>query len=159
MYALPVAATGVPPVAAPLLLLFVVDTSVPPEEAVLLVEKFSLGLYIGGEEDNDPLSLVEFVVKKLELSRSPPAAPPGRPMVPADEEEEEEFKEEEEEEDEDDLDNLRLSLTVAAFMRFTNSLKLLKLYSSNNSLDIRRNVKHAIGGNSVSYTHLRAHET
>ena len=147
MYALPVAATGVPPVAAPLLLLFVVDTSVPPEEAVFLVEKFSLGLYIGGEEDNDPLSLVEFVVKKLELSRSPPAAPPGRPMVPADEEEEEEFKEEEEEEDEDDLDNLRLSLTVAAFMRSTNSLKLLKLYSSNNSLDIRRNVKHAIGGN------------
>ena len=48
MYALPVAATGVPPVAAPLLLLFVVDTSVPPEEAVLLVEKFSLGLYSVG---------------------------------------------------------------------------------------------------------------
>ena len=34
-----------------------------------------------------------------------------------------------------------------SFMRFTNSLKLLKLYSSNSSLDILRNVKHSIGGN------------
>ena len=113
MYALPVAETLVDA----LMPLLFVDTSAPPEEAVLLVEKFSLVLYIGTAEDNDPLSLVAFVAEELELSPLPPAIPPV--LVPDAEEEEDFF--------EDDLDNLRLSLTVAAFMRFTNSLKLLKL--------------------------------
>ena len=51
MYALPVAETLVDA----LMPLLFVDTSAPPEEAVLLVRKFSLVLYFGTAEDNDQL--------------------------------------------------------------------------------------------------------
>ena len=79
-----------------------------PDEAVL-VEAFPLGLYTSTSDndplfDNDPVLFAAFVGRRR-----------GRRSKKKKKK------------------NSLLSL-IAAFMRFTNSLKLLKLYSSNSSL-------------------------